>query len=958
MAIQTQIITGRLSEPDGDPITNGTVRFTLSRYDATDNGIIAASRKIEAPLDVDGSITLDLWPNTAGLRGTSYLVELLSPNGNSVVETYGRIQIGEDGPYSLADLIRQDVPQAGNTFWSAISEAEYNTKIAQLSGFATAASDSADLSQAWAGEAEASADRVDLGALDDAVAATSADVALTNADAAQTALDRIATGEDVLAAETARAEFAARAAMRGQSQIIPSEPPKTGWSQEIVRLGKAGNPLDAGKRFGAFSPIDKLEPRQFFQFDGRSYILAQIGAPLPPTSYAQAGGLFYSDDNKNWMEAVQTPIGRVEQSWQGNRFLARYMHKDYETGLWYLYFGGSGGENVPGVGIRCDGVAVSDDFFLSYTIKPDPVLLVEHGDILDWAQDGSDRCSIISVLYEESDGYYYAFVSAGTELSDRRNGVLRSRSPIGGLDGEPWEGGDWNLPSGNLDNPITDNVINSVVKSGGRYWMLTKQGGGSEFRIYVSEHPTEKFQLWSDGVIFDTDEADQPRFEGGGYLGGSCFGVVDGRWKIFTGPYLTTFESGPGELWEISADYTKDIVDADASSIPEYGLESAYTLEDYDPAAATVIPDSVGPNNGGTVGTGNHIVGNEDVSRLGLRPPRSSYLTERRLRLGVDQSVNLGNTHNFCTSSADEQFSVSLWNARNGSVLSADPYLMSKQEDEDTPQWRIIALGGGVAGIRVELHDQTDGGFIAAQTGPLFDNAVWQHVVVTYDGSGSPSGLRILVNGERSDTSREVSGTYTRMRPNASALTYINGGLGEVGKRMSADFDEIYIWSAVVSPEDAYRLYNKGGGRFLRVPKNLAENGDFNTSLANWVVINVNPGLTKWVWDDGVARSDTTDGSSQSFLQQDMGLLPTERYRLTFEWTRPQGRMFLRYYEGTDTPNGSLTFGTIDSGSAGQAEYLLSPQAGWVGVSFSATTDVVTGDRFNGTVSKVRVEPI
>lgn len=185
MAIDTQIITGRLSEPDGDPITTGSVRFTLSRYDATDNGVIAASRKVEAPLEADGSIALELWPNTLGLRGTSYVVELISERGYSV-EVYGRIQIGEAGPYTLADLLRTDAPPAGNTFWSSLTEAEYNDKIAEMDAKAAEAAQSA-------ADAEASADRVDLGALDAAITET-------GNNRTQTGLDRVATGQDKTAA--------------------------------------------------------------------------------------------------------------------------------------------------------------------------------------------------------------------------------------------------------------------------------------------------------------------------------------------------------------------------------------------------------------------------------------------------------------------------------------------------------------------------------------------------------------------------------------------------------------------------------------------------------------------------------------------------------------------------------------------------------------------------------------
>ena len=165
MAIQTQVITGRLSEAGGQPIGSGFVRFVLSGFEATANGVIAAAQSIDAPIAADGSIAQELWPNTAGLKGTRYTVHLLSANKDKR-ETYGQISIGTGGPYSLADLLQANLPPATTSYWTSLTEAEYDAKIAAMDArlstaetardIATAARDTAiDARDAAAGSANA-----------------------------------------------------------------------------------------------------------------------------------------------------------------------------------------------------------------------------------------------------------------------------------------------------------------------------------------------------------------------------------------------------------------------------------------------------------------------------------------------------------------------------------------------------------------------------------------------------------------------------------------------------------------------------------------------------------------------------------------------------------------------------------------------------------------------------------
>ena len=153
MDIQTQVLTGRLSNADGTAITTGSVRFVLSGRDATTNGLVSAATVIDAAIQGDGSVALVLWPNTAGLRGTHYSVSLVNAAGN-VVESFGIIQVGEAGPYTLADLINTGVSSAANTYWWNLTEQQYTDALAAVE-FSTAQS---ALAAASAADAEGARD--------------------------------------------------------------------------------------------------------------------------------------------------------------------------------------------------------------------------------------------------------------------------------------------------------------------------------------------------------------------------------------------------------------------------------------------------------------------------------------------------------------------------------------------------------------------------------------------------------------------------------------------------------------------------------------------------------------------------------------------------------------------------------------------------------------------------------
>ncbi|WP_420343959.1 phage upper tail fiber protein [Paenirhodobacter sp.] len=95
--MDTTHITFAIKQPSGAAVTGGKVTFTLSGFDL-DGGIIMPTA-IEAVIGSDGTGSIDVWPNIAGLKGTSYKVTISSTPG-------GKLEVaGVNVPESAAPVL-------------------------------------------------------------------------------------------------------------------------------------------------------------------------------------------------------------------------------------------------------------------------------------------------------------------------------------------------------------------------------------------------------------------------------------------------------------------------------------------------------------------------------------------------------------------------------------------------------------------------------------------------------------------------------------------------------------------------------------------------------------------------------------------------------------------------------------------------------------------------------------
>lgn len=114
MALTQTTVTGRLPLPTDLVLPNGTVWFALRRV-----GVDKASRSVvmpvpvTAPVMVDGTFSIDLWPNERGDHATVYDVSVhlnVGPNRQGTVIPLGAVVVPLAGPVDIADLVQAAGP--------------------------------------------------------------------------------------------------------------------------------------------------------------------------------------------------------------------------------------------------------------------------------------------------------------------------------------------------------------------------------------------------------------------------------------------------------------------------------------------------------------------------------------------------------------------------------------------------------------------------------------------------------------------------------------------------------------------------------------------------------------------------------------------------------------------------------------------------------------------------------
>lgn len=182
----------------------------------------------------------------------------------------------------------------------------------------------------------------------------------------------------------------------------------------------------------------------------------------------------------------------------------------------------------------------------------------------------------------------------------------------------------------------------------------------------------------------------------------------------------------------------------------------------------------------------------------------SDYTNTKSISLGgIDDYVSCGDADNlsYGDGSSDLPFSISAWIKPD---VTARFRLIFKYGSTLKEYFMQIAGGGK---LQVTLYDNNNSASISRNGNTSITTASWSHVVMTYNGSGAATRIKVYLNGVLDNGSTTGTGSYTAMSNTSQPF--------EIG-RFSASYadghiDEVAVFNTELSATDVANIYNGGG---------------------------------------------------------------------------------------------------------------------------------------------------
>ena len=221
-----------------------------------------------------------------------------------------------------------------------------------------------------------------------------------------------------------------------------------------------------------------------------------------------------------------------------------------------------------------------------------------------------------------------------------------------------------------------------------------------------------------------------------------------------------------------------------------------------------------------------------NLTGTGATPPFSNT---KSIELdGIDDYVDMGNTLDFTNTDA---FSISCWFKRTRSGVSE--FLVSKQDSTSNARGYTLLIPFDDNKVTVVIRNNTaSSGRLIVDCTTAITNTNWHHIVMTYDGSSSVSGINLYLDGNP-DTGA-TSGTLSATISNSASFQI---GAKNGGNEFSGNIDEVSVYNSELSASDVTSIYNGGS------PTSLSS----YSSLVSW-----------WRCGDGDTAPTLTDNKGSN----------------------------------------------------------------------------------------------
>lgn len=189
----------------------------------------------------------------------------------------------------------------------------------------------------------------------------------------------------------------------------------------------------------------------------------------------------------------------------------------------------------------------------------------------------------------------------------------------------------------------------------------------------------------------------------------------------------------------------------------------------------------------------------------------------------ISQSVNLGdgttvkyitladnNMFSFTSGGGvDISFSISCW--VYVLPLSKSKHVINKV-NVSNHEWHLYITSTNK--VTITLMNSSPSSYIQITTNNSITTNSWNHIVVTYNGSKTASGLKIYIDRIEQSYSIESVGTYVGMANGTAPVRVGNWSTQNTSDQFPGYIDELGIWKnrELTESEISY-LYNSGIGR-------------------------------------------------------------------------------------------------------------------------------------------------
>ncbi len=173
----------------------------------------------------------------------------------------------------------------------------------------------------------------------------------------------------------------------------------------------------------------------------------------------------------------------------------------------------------------------------------------------------------------------------------------------------------------------------------------------------------------------------------------------------------------------------------------------------------------------------------------------------------------------FGNGSSDSPFSITAWIKPDASTGG---FRIVSKSDASNAEYLFSTDGSG--NLRVWICDSTFSNAIGQKSTGGLTADTWQHVAMTYSGSGASSGIKLYINNSAVSLTNSSAGSYTAMENHSMAVdigrfvssggtSYADGYMDDVaiiGKELSAG-EVSSIYNSNIYPTETVSLYRFEG---------------------------------------------------------------------------------------------------------------------------------------------------